>query len=260
MTRVVIIVPVLYRNYLTKCIRSIIANDCDVIIVNDSDKPLEFDHERVTILDNCENLGVGISRNRGVRLALEQGYELIGFVDSDSVVSRSWRSQCEKTLEDPSVFGVSGLALNPNQKSRIARIKFLFKDYGRRRSIPPQIDCSLFRREAFLLSDFGTRRAGEDSYFLRGIGPERVRVNEFAISYHHEVESIRTYFKKEIVGALHSLSRPVRAARSLLLTPLTCFKMLLRWRRHPDYAWASLTWLVRQIVWNMAYAVGRVVF
>jgi glycosyltransferase involved in cell wall biosynthesis len=260
MSRVAIIVPVLYRDYLRKCIRSILANDCDVIIVNDSDTPLAFDHERVTILDNCENLGVGISRNRGVRFALEKGYELIGFVDSDSIVSRSWRSQCEKTLEDPSVFGVSGLALNPNQKSRIARMKFLFKDYGRRRSIPPQIDCSLFRREAFLLSDFGTRRAGEDSYFLRKLGANRIRVNESAISYHHEVESIRTYFKKEIVGALYSLSQPVRAARTFLLTPLTCLKMLRRWKKHRDYPLASLAWLLRQVVWNMAYAVGRIAF
>ena len=258
MTSIVIIIPVFYREYLEKAIKSILENDCDIILVNDSDTPLVFDHKRVSIIDNERNMGVGISRNRGVDLALERGYDLIGFVDSDSVISRQWRRECEKTLADPRIIGVSGLALNPNQKSRIARVKFILKDYSRRKGIPFQIDCSLFRREVFALSNFGKRRVGEDSFFLHKLDRNTLVVNEKAISYHHEVESTRDFFKKEIVGALYSLSRPKDVARILLLTPLTCFKMLRKWKSHYDYSYAAMIWMLRQIVWNMAYAIGRI--
>ncbi|MGD9396845.1 MAG: glycosyltransferase family 2 protein [Candidatus Thorarchaeota archaeon] len=257
MTSVAIIIPVFYREHLEKSIKSILENNCDIIIVNDSETPLRFDHERVTIIDNERNMGVGISRNRGVNLALEKGYDLIGFVDSDSVLSRQWRHECEKTLVDPDVLGVSGLALNPNQRSRIARVKFVLKDYSRRKGIPFQIDCSLFKREVFTISNFGTRRVGEDTYFLHKLEKNTLVVNEKAISYHHEVESTRDFFKKEIVGALYSLSRPRDVARIFLLTPLTCFKLLRRWKYHYDYTYAALVWILRQVAWNMAYALGR---
>ena len=257
MTNVVIIIPVFYREHLEKAIKSILANDCDVIVVNDSDTPLVYNHDRVTIIDNEGNLGVGISRNRGVNLALEKGYNLIGFVDSDSVISRHWRQECEKSLTDPRILGVSGLALNPNQRSRIARVKFIFKDYSRRKGIPFQIDCSLFKREVFTLSNFGKRRIGEDSYFLHRLDRNTLVVNEKAVSYHHEVESSRDYFKKEILGAMYSLTQPKDVARIFLLTPMTCFKMLRKWKRHYDYSYAAMVWMIRQIVWNMAYAIGR---
>lgn len=260
MTSVVIIIPVLYRNYLSKTIRSILANDCDIILVNDSETPLKFDNKRVAIVDNKRNMGVGISRNRGVNLALNKGYDLIGFVDSDSVISRNWRRECEKTLAKPGILGVSGLALNPNQSSRIARVKFVFKDYRRRKGIPFQIDCSLFKREAFSLSNFGKRRIGEDSYFLQKLDRNALVVNEKAISFHHEVESTRDFFRKEIVGALYSLSSHRSVAQGFLLTPLTCFKMLRRWKRHYDYSCAAIIWLIRQIAWNMAYVIGRISF
>lgn len=254
MKRVAIVIPVFYREHLAKAIQSILADDCDVILVNDSDIPLVHDNDRVTIIDNGRNMGVGISRNRGVNVAMERNYDLIGFVDSDSIVSRDWRSECEKTLDDPDVIGVSGLALNPNQKSRIARVKFVLKDYGRREAIPFQIDCSLFKPAVFSYSDFGQRRIGEDAYFLTRLDRSKLRVNENAISYHHEVESTKAFFKKEIVGALYSLSTPLSVAKGLLLTPLTCIKMLRRRKRHRAYPFASLVWLVRQIAWNMAYA------
>jgi glycosyltransferase involved in cell wall biosynthesis len=257
MTRVAIIIPVFYREHLEKAIKSILASDCDIILVNDSDIPLEFNHERVTIIDNKQNMGVGISRNRGVNLAMEQGYDLIGFVDSDSMISRYWRPECEKSLDDPRIVGVSGLALNPNQRSRVARVKFILKDYSRRKDIPFQIDCSLFKREAFTLSNFGNRRIGEDSFFLRKLDRSVLVVNEKAISYHNEIESVRDFFRKEIVGAFYSLSCPRDVAQSFLLTPLTCFKMLRLRKRHYDYSYAALIWFVRQIAWNMAYAIGR---
>ncbi|TFH00692.1 MAG: glycosyltransferase [Candidatus Thorarchaeota archaeon] len=257
MKRVMIIIPVFYREHLEKSIRSILRNNCDIILVNDSDIPLKHSNSRVTIVENGRNLGVGISRNRGVQKALEGNYDLIGFVDSDSVISREWRSVCERTLEDDKILGVSGLALNPNQKSKIARVKFVLKDYGRRNTIPFQIDCSLFKREVFSFADFGERRIGEDSFFLGKMDRTRLVVNENAVSYHHEVESVSDFFKKEIVGAMYSMSSRRNIAKSILLTPLTCFKMLLRSKTYPDYANASLVWLIRQIAWSMAYLAGR---
>ncbi|MFW9975137.1 MAG: glycosyltransferase family 2 protein [Candidatus Thorarchaeota archaeon] len=257
MSRIVIIIPVFYREHLEKAVRSVLANECDVILVNDSAAPLEFAHPRVHIVENNENLGVGISRNRGVNAALKGKYDFIGFVDSDSVITREWRGQCEHTLRDPKVIGVSGLALNPNQKSRIARVKFALKDYDRRGRIPFQIDCSLFKPEVFSYSDFGSRRAGEDALFISKLDRTKLHVNEKAISYHHEVASYRSFFKKEIVGALLSLSTPFSVARSFLLTPLTCLKMLAKWKRLPEYPFASLIWLFRQLMWNMAYFLGR---
>ncbi len=257
MTNVAIIIPVFYREHLKKAIRSVLLNDCDVILVNDSDVPLTYEHPRVTVIDNGMNLGVGISRNRGVRAALDVGYDLIGFVDSDSVLSPTWRRECEKTLQDPSIIGVSGLALNPNQPSTIARVKYVLKDYSRRKSIPFQIDCSLFKREAFAHASFGKRRIAEDAFFLRQIDRSRLAVNEDTISYHHEVDSVSDYFRKEIVGALYSLSEPLSVARSFFLTPYTCMKMVLRKDRHPDYPIAALIWLIRQVAWNLAYVLGR---
>ncbi len=257
LSRAVIIVPVYYREHLAKTIKSVLANDFDVILVNDSDVPLIYEHRRVTIIDNGRNMGVGASRDRGVRVALERNYDLIGFVDSDSVLSKQWRSECEKTLSDPEVLGVSGLALNPNQRARIARVKFVLKDYGLKRGVPFQIDCSLFRPEAFRHASFGGRKFGEDAYFIRQLDQHRLRVNKNAISYHHEVDSIRIYFRKEILGALYSVAAPVRVAHNLLLTPWTCVKMLMRWRENPDYPFAALVWLLRQIVWNMAYVLGH---
>lgn len=257
MEKIAIVIPVFYRDHLEKCLNSILANECDVYIVNDSSEPLDYRHERVTIIDNHQNLGVGISRNRGIDFALKGDYGYIGFIDADSVVSRTWLSQCLATLQDPNVIGVSGLALNPNQDSRIARVKFLLKEYGRRSSVPFQIDCSIFKREVFTYANFGARRIGEDSFFLGNLDSARLRVNTDAISYHHEVNTTRSFFKKEMVGALYSLSTPIGVARSFLLTPYTCLKMLMRWKRSHDYPLASLVWLVRQIIWNFAYVLGR---
>jgi len=257
MRKAVIIIPVLYREHLAKSVTSVLANGCDVIIVNDSDQPLEADRTGVTILDNKVNRGVGYSRKRGVREALARGYDFIGFVDADSVLSKNWISEALKELKDPEVLGVSGLALNPNQKSRTARVKFVLKDYSRRKGVPFQIDCSLFRREALADVSFSLRRIGEDSDFLNRINPKRLRVCEHAISYHHEVEFIREFFWKELVGALYSLSPPRRVAMSFFLTPVTSLRMASLNHRYPDYPFAALVWPIRQLVWTLAYACGR---
>jgi len=259
MRKTVIIIPVLYRKHLAKSVTSVLANGCDVIIVNDSDRPLDMEKPGVTILDNKANRGVGYSRNRGVREALACGYNFIGFVDADSVLSKNWISEALKELKDPEVLGVSGVAINPNQKSRIARVKFVLKDYSRRKGIPFQIDCSLFRREALADTSFSLRRIGEDSDFLSRVNTKRLRVCEHAISYHHEVEFIQEFFWKELVGAMYSLSPPGRVAISFFLTPVTSLRMASLNHRYPDYPFAALVWPIRQLIWNLAYACGRLV-
>jgi hypothetical protein len=256
MRKCAIVTPVYYRRYLDGTIRSVVSNGCDLILVNDSSLPLEVKHPGVSVLDNGRNLGVGISRDRGVALALSRGYEFIGFVDADSIVSHTWKSEIDKVLQNNAVLGVSGLALNPNQRSRIARIKFLFKQYGRRTGVPFQIDCSMFKREVFRTANFGGRRIGEDSYFMHHIDMSRTRVCESAISYHHEVDTARAFFRKEIVGAFYSLSTPVSIAKGVLLTPYTCTKMAALRKKSPDYPAAALVWAIRQIVWSIAFVSG----
>jgi len=256
MKKCAVITPVYYRRYLDKTVKSVLSNGCDLILVNDSSEPLEVRQMGVSVLNNGRNLGVGISRDRGVALALSRGYEFIGFVDADSILSKTWRSEIDKVLQDDAVLGVSGLALNPNQKSRISRIKFLFKHYGRRIGVPFQIDCSMFRREVFQAASFGGRRIGEDSYFLHHIDLSRTRVCETAISYHHEVDSVTAFFQKEIVGAFYSLSTSRSVAKGLLLTPYTCVKMAGLRNKDPDYPAAAMVWALRQLVWSIAYVSG----
>lgn len=251
------ITPVLYREHLMESLRSILANNCDAIIVNDSDQPLDLDLPGVTVLNNDANRGVGFSRARGVREALSKKYEFIGFVDADSVLTPNWCQEALQVLKgESSLLGVSGLALNANQKPRIARVKFLFKAYGRRRGVPFQIDCSLFRREAFELADFGGKRIGEDSHFIQALDPRRIGVVETAVSHHYEVESTHEFFLKELLGALYSTSSGRRVALSFLLTPVTCIRMASLRDRHADYTLAALFWAGRQLIWTLAYALG----
>lgn len=257
MIEVVIITPVLDRKYLQNSMKSVLANSCDLIIVNDSNKPLELKEKGVYILNNTRNRGIGISRNRGVQFALKKGYEYIGFVDADSVLSENWREELESVLQSPEVIGVSGLALNPDQKSRIARIKFLYKTYGRRHKIPFQIDCSLFHREAFSNASFGTRRFGEDAYFLNQINQQKLRVSPKAVSFHYETERIHVYLKKELLGALYSESHSNRIIKSFLLTPWTMIKMAKLRSTDSDYSVAALFWIFRQLLWFSAFIIGR---
>lgn len=258
MKKCAIVTPVYYRRYLDGTVRSVISNGCDLILVNDSRIPLEVKHPGASVLDNRRNLGVGVSRDRGVAFALSRGYEFIGFVDADSILSHTWKSEIDKVFQNDAVLGVSGLALNPNQRSRIARIKFLFKQYGRKTGVPFQIDCSMFRRGVFQTANFGGRRIGEDSYFMHHIDMSRMRVCESAISYHHEVDSVGAFFRKEIVGAFYSLSKPLSVAKGVLLTPYTCAKMAALRKSSPDYPAAALVWAIRQIVWSIAFVSGRI--
>jgi glycosyltransferase involved in cell wall biosynthesis len=256
MRNCVVVTPVYYRRYLDATVKSVISNSCDLILVNDSSVPLEVKQPGVSVLDNGRNLGVGVSRDRGVALATSRGYDFIGFVDADSILSATWKREIDTVLQNDAVLGVSGLALNPNQRSRIARIKFLFKQYGRRTGVPFQIDCSMFKREAFQTANFGGLRIGEDSYFMHHIDMSRTRVCESAISYHHEVDSARAFFRKEIVGAFFSLSKPLSVVKGFLMTPYTCAKMAALRKKSPDYPAAALVWAIRQIVWSIAFVAG----
>lgn len=259
MKRTVFITPVLQREHLAKAIRSVSANGCDHIIVNDSDKPLTIEQDSATVLNNNVNRGVGYSRRKGVSAALSRGYDFIGFVDADSFLSPNWVAEARKVLDSAGILGVSGVALNPNQRSRIARVKFALKDYGRRRGVPFQIDCSLFRREVFDVAGFENRRAGEDSLFIQSINLNRLRVCSTAISYHHETESAREFFRKELMGAFYALTSPRRVALAFLLTPITCLKMAWMSRQKPDYALTALVYLVRQLGWTLSFFIARAI-
>lgn len=257
MTDVVIITPVLNRKYLKDSMESVLANHCDLIIVNDSKEPLIIDNKAVVVLDNKRNLGIGISRNRGVHFALQKNYKFIGFVDADSILSENWLEELKKEMRSPDVIGASGLALNPNQTARIARIKYLFKVYSRRFGIPFQIDCSLFRRQVFYDTNFGTRRYGEDAFFLSKISPKKLQVSSKAISFHYESDRVSGYFRKELLGALYSLSRIKHVAMFFLLSPWTTMKMAGMRRKDTDFSLAAFVWIFRQLIWFIAFLFGR---
>ncbi|MDR3222517.1 MAG: glycosyltransferase [Methanobrevibacter sp.] len=89
--KVSIIVPIYnVENYLEKCLNSIInqtLKDIEIICINDcsTDSSLKilnkYEHdERIIVINNKENLGLGRVRNIGISVA--KG-EYIGFVDSD---------------------------------------------------------------------------------------------------------------------------------------------------------------------------------
>ena len=74
------------RNYLEACINSIInlLKYDHIIIVNDGDTPFTF--ENIPTINNKENLGVGKSKNKGIKYLLDNGCDHIFVIEDDIVI------------------------------------------------------------------------------------------------------------------------------------------------------------------------------
>ena len=77
------------REYLETCINSIInlLKYDHIVIINDGDTA--FTYESIPTINNKENLGVGKSKNKGMRYLLENGCDHIFVIEDDLVIKDS---------------------------------------------------------------------------------------------------------------------------------------------------------------------------
>jgi len=76
------------REYLETCINSINLLKYDhIVIINDGDTA--FTYESIPTINNKENLGVGKSKNKGMRYLLENGCDHIFVIEDDLVIKDS---------------------------------------------------------------------------------------------------------------------------------------------------------------------------
>lgn len=101
------------------CINSILENPYDnyeIILVIDGNKELgekihkEFDHsgDKIIIIENENNEGPSVSRNKGVRYA--KG-DIVAFIDDDAYVTKDWLRKIAKNLNGNDVSVVGGKLL-----------------------------------------------------------------------------------------------------------------------------------------------------
>ncbi len=123
-----IIVPVYNaENYIEKCLRSITGQtyEClDIIIVNDGSKDNSLEicrlfqqtDNRILIINNTENRGVGFSRNCGLKVA--KG-EYIIFVDSDDTIAPNYVEEMLRPVQsgkyDLAICQLADVYLNDNE-------------------------------------------------------------------------------------------------------------------------------------------------
>ena len=71
---------------LKKVIQSIAANNCKIIIVDNTDKKIEFtDFPQHHTIHLEKNTGISCAQNMGIRLALEKGAQYIWLSDQDTI-------------------------------------------------------------------------------------------------------------------------------------------------------------------------------
>ena len=99
MIKVSVIIPVYnVEEYLKECLDSVInqtLKEIEIICIDDCSTDNSYNileeyakkDDRITIIKNEENLGVGISRNKGIKLS---NGEYIGFVDGDDYIANNY--------------------------------------------------------------------------------------------------------------------------------------------------------------------------
>jgi glycosyltransferase involved in cell wall biosynthesis len=114
-TKVGVIIPVKdAHTYIGSCVRSLLGQtfpDFELLIVEDGKTPWteriveRFDDPRIKYFRNEFPLGLGASKNRGLKLC-EANY--IFFTDGDYVLSKEWIEQGLKSLSTLDYLGVEG--------------------------------------------------------------------------------------------------------------------------------------------------------
>lgn len=105
------------KDYVTECIQSVtesVFRDFDIIVVDNASTDGSPEcirarfGEQVKLLENGENLGGSGGFNRGIRHALEQGYEYIWCLDNDVLVDENAVGELYAFLEGHPEAGMAG--------------------------------------------------------------------------------------------------------------------------------------------------------
>lgn len=224
-----------------------------VILVDDASESQfrkAYAHVRdIEIIELSKNEGIGHARNVGLKYALRLGCDFIGFLDSDGIAHPRFVEEAVGWLNsNTGVLGVCAKKGLANPYSRVARMKYRYKTYKKDEF---QLDCSLFRREAFERR-VPERRVGEDSVFILSFTPGKLA--KLGIPYYHfECESFVDFFRDEYVGAYHSYKAGhKRVFSQILLTAFTSAKMIFMNRWFME----GLLFPFRQFVWLIGYLNG----
>jgi glycosyltransferase involved in cell wall biosynthesis len=115
MTKADIIIPVKdAHRYIGNCVRSLLGQtfpDFELLIIEDGEDPCteriveRFGDPRIRYFRNEVSLGIGASRNRGLKLC-EANY--VFFTDGDYVLRKDWIEQGLKSLSNLDYVGVEG--------------------------------------------------------------------------------------------------------------------------------------------------------
>lgn len=105
------------RDYVTECIQSVIESvfqELDIIVVDNASTDGSAEcirarfGDKVKLLINQENLGGSGGFNRGIRYALDQGYEYIWCLDNDVLVDENAVGELYAFLEEHPEAGMAG--------------------------------------------------------------------------------------------------------------------------------------------------------
>ena len=174
MIKVSVIVPVYnVEKYLERCLNSLVSQtykDYEVICINDCspdrcgdilDKFQKKYSSIIRILEKNQNIGLGRSRERGIRHA--EG-EYIMFVDSDDYVKNDYVQTYVKEIEDhPCDIVIGGFI-----KDRKGKLKIHKMSHSVWSNTTYSIACAKMFRKEFILSngvEFTSIRCAEDIYF-----------------------------------------------------------------------------------------------
>jgi hypothetical protein len=176
--------------------------------------------------------------------------DFVGFLDSDGIVHSSFVEKAVSCLENnPSLLGVAAKKGIANPNIRIAKVKYRYKIYKKDGF---QIDCSLFKAEAFSDRRILDRRSGKDSILIQSFQEgELAKVN--VPYFHFERESVQAFFRDEFYGAYYGYKgNMAKTFFQILITPYTSVKMVFRNRWFLE----GLLFPVRQFVWVLGFLLG----
>lgn len=104
-------------DYVTNCIQSVLESkytDFDIIVVDNASTDDSVRHilekyaDKVTLLENTENLGGSGGFNRGIRYAMEHGYIYVWCLDNDVLVDENAIGELYAFMEKHQQVGMSG--------------------------------------------------------------------------------------------------------------------------------------------------------
>jgi len=226
----------------------------DIILVDDGStsefRRAYMNIKNVETIELNKNRGIGHARNVGLNRAFQTNYDFVGFLDSDGIAHSSFVENAVLNLKNrKNLLGVcakKGIA-NPNNK--IAMMKYHYKTY---KKDDFQLDCSLFKAEAFENRKISDRRVGEDSIFIQSFTKEKLSKLNLPY-YHFEREDIKSFLRDEFYGAYYSYKTDLtKTVMQFLITPYSSMKMVLRKR----WILEGLLFHLRQFIWFIGYLLG----